>query len=353
MSRFLVQRLAGLAPYVPGEQPREEFLIKLNTNESPFPPAPGVMEVLTRAEAERLRLYPDPAAGKLEEAIGSRYGLQRNQVIAGNGSDEILAFCFQAFCGDGVCFPDITYGLYAVLAKLYGVDAREIPLSKDLRVVPSDYDGVRRTVFLANPNAPTGLYLPPGQIEGILKKNADALIVIDEAYIDFGGESAVRLLAYYENLLVVQTFSKSRSLAGARIGFALGSAAVIDDLRRVKNSFNPYSLNRLSILAGAAAMADEAYFASCASAIVETRDWAAGQLRSRGFSVTDSMANFLFASHPRLAGRRYAQGLRGRGVLVRHFALPRIDDFVRITVGTPEQMAALLDATDSLLEEAQ
>jgi len=351
MSRFLIPRLSTLDAYVPGEQPRGRTFIKLNTNESPFPPAPGALEAISRAETERLNLYPDPNASALEEAIAARFRLPRTQVIAGNGSDELLAFCFQAFCG-GVCFADITYGLYTVLAKLYGADAREIPLADDFRLVPEDYDGAGRTVFLANPNAPTGLYLPPSQVEHILRKNPDSLVIVDEAYIDFGGESAAPLLARYDNLLIVQTFSKSRSLAGARIAFALGSTALIDDLRRVKFSFNPYSLSRLAIVAGAAAMADEPYFAACTQAVIETRAFAASEFRARGFDVADSVANFLFVRPPCLTGRKYTEELRARGVLVRHFAKPRIDSFVRITIGTPEQMRALLDATDNYLEES-
>ncbi len=353
MSRFLIERLQDLAAYVPGEQPRGGPLVKLNTNESPFPPAPGVIEAVSRAEVERLNLYSDPSARALEEGIARHYGVGRDQVIAGNGSDEILAFCFQAFCepGAGVCFPDITYGFYPVYAKLYGIPARTIPLAEDFRVIPADYDRAGRTIFLANPNAPTGLCLPVADIERMLRNNPDTLLVVDEAYVDFGGESAARLLPRYENLLIVHTFSKSRNLAGARIGFAVGSVDLISDLRRVKFSFNPYSLNRLSLLAGAAAVADEAYFTSCTHAVAEARDWAAGELRARGFTLTDSKANFLFAKPKVLGGKQYMEGLRAKGVLVRHFNQPRIDGYVRISVGSRPQMQALLDATDSILED--
>ncbi|MCL1795655.1 MAG: histidinol-phosphate transaminase [Clostridia bacterium] len=352
MSRFLLPRLSSLTAYVPGEQPRGEKLVKLNTNESPFPPSPKVLEALCRAETERLHLYPDPNATALEEAIAARFGVSGNQVLAGNGSDELLAFCFQAFCG-GVCFPDITYGLYAVLAKLYGSDARVIPLSDDFHIMPEDYYAAGRTILFANPNAPTGLYLTPGQVERILRNNPDSLVIVDEAYIDFGGESAAPLLSRCDNLLIVQTFSKSYSLAGARIGFALGCESLIDDLRRVKFSFNPYSVNRLSILAGAAAMADEPYFTACTLAVTRTRSIVAAELRARGFEVTDSMGNFLFVRPPFQSGRQFAEGLRARGVLVRHFAKPRIDGFVRVTIGMPEQMRALLDATDQIMEETE
>ncbi len=351
MSRFFSPALADLTAYVPGEQPRGQTLIKLNTNESPFPPAPGVIAALNTTEVERLNLYSDPTALALEEAIAAFYGLPREQVIAGNGSDEILAFAIQAFGSGGVCFPDITYGFYPVLAKLYGIDARTIPLAEDFSIIPGDYDGAGRTIFIANPNAPTGLCLTLGQVEHILKNNPDSLVMIDEAYVDFGGESSAPLLARYENLLVVHTFSKSRSLAGGRIGFALGAPDLIDDLRRIKFSFNPYSLNRLSILAGAAAMADKAYFTHCTKTVAETRDWTAQALKARGFTVTDSKANFLFAKPPKMNGKAYMEGLRARGILIRHFSAPRIDAYVRITVGSKAQMQALLDATDNLLEE--
>jgi len=351
MSRFLIPRLFSLEAYKPGEQPRGEVLIKLNTNESPFPPASSVLEAITRDEVERLNLYSDPTACILEEAIAAHYGLDRNQVFAGNGSDEVLAFCFQAFC-DRVCYPDITYAMYPVLAALYGADALKIPLSDDFRIDPTDYNDVGRTIFLANPNAPTSLYLTPGQIEHILLNNLNSLVVVDEAYIDFGGESVSPLLTKYDNLFIVHTFSKSRNLAGARIGFAMGSKELIDDLRRIKYSFNPYSLNRLSILAGTAAVKEKSYYAECTRVITETRDWAVNELRNRGFMVTDSMTNFLFASPPCLTGLQYLERLRSKGVLVRHFPQPRINNYVRITVGTPEQMRVLFSITDRLLEEA-
>lgn len=353
MSRYLSPRLASLTPYTPGEQPRDAQYIKLNTNESPFPPAPGVMEAITRAEVEKLCLYSDPTARALEDAIAARYGVSPAQVIAGNGSDEILAFAFQAFCDaeTGVCFPDITYGFYRVFAQLYGINALEIPLTDAFAVEPEAYGGLGRTLFLANPNAPTGLSLPLADIEGIVQKNPDHVVVIDEAYVDFGGESAVSLIPRYDNLLVVMTFSKSRNLAGARIGFALGQQPLIADLRAIKYSFNPYSLNRLSILAGAAAMADDAYQVQCTQSIIRTRGWTARQLRARGFHFTDSRANFLFASPVRLSGEAYYRRLKEKGVLVRHFAGPRIKDYVRITIGTQAQMQALVDATDAIFGE--
>lgn len=352
MSRFFSSRFAALAPYTPGEQPRDMQYVKLNTNESPFPPAPSVMEAVTRGQVSQLNLYSDPTARTLEDAIASFYGLDASQVIAGNGSDEILAFAFQAFCGPdtGVCFADITYGFYKVFAQLYSLDARIIPLRDDFSIDPADYTNVGRTIFIANPNAPTGQVLSLAEIEGIIRSNPNHVVVIDEAYVDFGGESAVPLISRYDNLLVTMTFSKSRSLAGGRIGFALGQKPLIDDLRAMKYSFNPYSLNRLSLLAGTAAMEDRAYFEQCTTAIQETRAWSTEALRERGFDVADSYGNFIFANPVRLSGEAYYQQLKARGVLVRHFTAPRIANHARITIGSREQMQALLDATDDILE---
>lgn len=354
MSRFLSPRFAGLSPYVPGEQPRDMRYVKLNTNESPFPPAPGVMKAISRDEVARLNLYSDPTARALEDAIAAWAGLDPAQVIATNGSDEALAFSFQAFCDAnvGCCFPDISYGFYRVYAQLYGIDALEVPLTEDLRIDPADYARVGRTIFLANPNAPTGQTLGRDAVEGIVRANPERVVVVDEAYIAFGGESMVPLIGTYPNLLVIQTFSKARNLAGARIGYAVGQASLIEDLRAMKYSFNPYNLNRLSILAGTAAMMDEAYYQECTTAIAATRDWAADALAARGFMLTDSKANFVFARHPRLDGYDYYARLKARGVLVRHFGAPRIRDYVRITIGTRDQMENLLAATDAILAEA-
>lgn len=355
MSRFFSGRLAGLTPYTPGEQPRGMQYIKLNTNESPFPPAPGVVEALNREAVSHLNLYSDPTARALEDAIAAYYGVPPEQVIAGNGSDEILAFSFQAFCDDatGVCFADITYGFYEVYAQLYDINALQIPLTNTLEVDPEAYYGVGRTIFLANPNAPTGIALPRAQVEEIIRRNPENLVIVDEAYVDFGGESVIPLIEQYDNLLVIMTFSKARNLAGARIGFAVGQPDLIRDLRTVKYSFNPYNLNRLSILAGTAAMEDKRYFETCTRTIQETREWTTQALRARGFTLTDSRANFLFAKPGRLSGQAYYAQLKAMGILVRHFSAPRIDGYVRITVGSREEMQALLDATDKILEATQ
>lgn len=352
MSRFFTSALRALKPYTPGEQPRGVGnLIKLNTNESPFPPSPKVLDALTRDEAEKLRLYSDPACTDFLAALARAYGAAEDRVFAGNGSDEVLAFAFRAFCEKGAVFADLTYGFYPVFARMFGVAAKEIPLRQDFTLAVEDYAGEAGTVFLANPNAPTGLCLPLEKIEMLLRQNPDRLVVVDEAYVDFGGKSAVTLLPRYDNLLVVGTFSKSRSLAGARLGYAIGSAALIADLNTVKFSFNPYNINRLTLLAGTAALADAEYYAKNCAEIAAVRDDTAGALRALGFCVTQSRTNFLFAgANPRISGADYYAQLRKNNILVRHFDVPRIADWVRITVGTRAQMERLLEVTRGLLE---
>lgn len=351
MSQFLNGALRRLTPYTPGEQPRNQAYIKLNTNESPYPPSPGVLAALNRAEGENLRLYSDPEAVELREALAARYGVERENVFVANGSDEALSFAFLAYAADGrgVAFPDISYGFYAVFARLYGIPVRQVPLRADFRLVPEDYNHLHRTIVLANPNAPTGLALSRDEVEGIVRANPDAVVVVDEAYVDFGAESCVPLIGEYDNLLVVQTMSKSRSLAGGRVGFAIGCPALIEDLNRVKYSFNPYNVNRMSMAAATAAMEDTDYFTRCCAAIRENRAWTASTLEALGFSVLPSAANFLFAKHPRLEGQALYQGLKARGILVRWFDGPRTRDFVRITVGSRPQMEALSAAVRDIL----
>jgi len=353
MSRFLSGEAASLAPYTPGEQPRDMRYNKLNTNESPFPPSPEVVRALSREETLRLNLYSDPACTQLCAAVAKRYGLAPEQVIAGNGSDELLGFALRAFCGAsrGVAYADVTYGFYQVWARLYGLEAQVVPLREDFSLRVDDYFGFPGTVVIANPNAPTGMALPASEIRRLLESNPDRAVIVDEAYVDFGAESCVPLLGQYGNLLVVQTFSKSRSLAGGRIGFALGSAEMIADLNRVKYSFNPYNVNRLSIVAGAAAMADEAYFRRCTAAVEENRAWTVRELEALGFKVLPSRANFVFASSNRLTGAAVYAGLRERGILVRHFDTPeRIAGCCRITIGSMEQMEELIGALKKMLE---
>ena len=351
MSQFLNGALRRLTPYTPGEQPRNQAYIKLNTNESPYPPSPGVLAALNRAEGENLRLYSDPEAVELREALAARYRVERESVFVANGSDEALSFAFLAYAADGrgVAFPDISYGFYAVFARLYGIPVRQVPLRADFRLAPEDYNHLHRTIVLANPNAPTGLALSRDEVEGIVRANPDAVVVVDEAYVDFGGESAVPLTARYPNLLVVQTFSKSRSLAGARLGYAIGPAELIAELERIKYATNPYNVNRLTLRAGTQALADRAYFEENCRRIMQTRAYTTRRLEEMGFSCTDSKANFLFARHPRLSGQAVYQGLKERGILVRHFDGARIADYNRITVGTKEQMEILLQRLEELL----
>ena len=335
MSQFLNGALRRLTPYTPGEQPRNQAYIKLNTNESPYPPSPGVLAALNRAEGENLRLYSDPEAVELREAL----------------ADEALSFAFLAYAADGrgVAFPDISYGFYAVFARLYGIPVRQVPLRADFRLAPEDYNHLHRTIVLANPNAPTGLALSRDEVEGIVRANPDAVVVVDEAYVDFGGESAVPLTARYPNLLVVQTFSKSRSMAGARLGYAIGDAALIQDLEAIRFSTNPYNVNRLTLRTGAAALAEQDYYDANCAAIVDTRADTKRRLEALGFTCTDSRANFLFARHPAADGGDLYRRLKERGVLVRRFDAPRIGDYIRITIGTRAQMDALLERLEGLL----
>lgn len=353
MSRFISRRFDALEAYVPGEQPRGRAYIKLNTNESPYPPAPAVLDAVNRTEVANLKLYSDPDGRALREKLAATYGVGFDNVLLGNGSDEILCLAFMAYGdqGRGCAFPDISYGFYRVYANLYNLDAKAIPLDADFRVRPEDYCGLNRFIAIANPNAPTGLNLTPAEIEPILRTNPDSVVLIDEAYVDFGGESCLPLIQKYDNLLVVRTYSKSRNLAGARLGFALGDAGLIADLNKLRNSTNPYNINSLTLVAGAAALDDPGYFADCCAKIQATRAETAQGLAALGFELTDSRTNFLFARHPDCDGGKLLEALKARGFLVRHFAAPRIRDYVRISIGTPEQMAALVAAVGEILRE--
>ncbi len=350
MSRFLDRRLSGLTPYVPGEQPKGiEGLIKLNTNESPFPPSPEAVAAVSEAAVKDLRLYPDPECSALIGAISEEYGVARDQIAIGNGSDELLAFCFHGLCPEGAAFPDITYGFYPVFCEMFGVSPTVVPLRDDFSVAPEDYAGVRGTVFLANPNAPTGMFLSLDGVKELLEQDPDRLVVVDEAYVDFGGESALALLPEHENLLIVRTFSKSRQLAGGRLAFAIGSRELIADVNTMKFSFNPYSANRLALIAGEQAIRDVKYFDDCRAEIIENRRYTEESLRGLGFTVTDSRANFVFAAPPKIGGRRYYEELRKAGILVRYFDKDRIRGYVRITVGTRKQMEALIGASEKII----
>ena len=353
MSRFLSREAGRLAPYTPGEQPTDAQYIKLNTNESPFPPSPKVVKAISRAELLKLDLYPDPTCGTLHRAIAAYYGLKPENVLAANGSDEVLAFAFRAFCGEGkgVAYADITYGFYKSQAALFGLNATVIPLREDFTLNVDDYMDFPGTIVIANPTAPTGMTVPRTDIQRLLEANPDRVVIVDEAYVDFGAESCVPMIYRYDNLLVTQTMSKSRSLAGGRVGYALGSPELIADLNRVKYSFHPYNVNRLSIAAGAAAVADEAYFAACTAAIRQTRAWTVGELENLGFTVLPSQANFVFARHSQLPGETLYRKLKENGVLVRWFDADRIRDYIRITIGSMEQMETLVEELTAILEE--
>ena len=353
MSRFISKEADALAPYTPGEQPQDQQYIKLNTNESPFPPSPKVMKALTRAEVLKLNLYSDPTCAALNAAIAKHFELQPENVLSGNGSDEVLAFAFRAFCGEGkgVAFADITYGFYKSQVALFGLEVTRIPLREDFTLNVDDYMDFPGTIVIANPNAPTGIAVPRTDIQRLLEADPDRVVIVDEAYVDFGAESCVPMIFRYDNLLVVQTMSKSRSLAGGRVGYALGRPALIEALNRVKYSFHPYNVNRLSMLAGAAAVEDDAYFQKCTAAVAGNREWTRKELEALGFTVLPSSANFLFAKSDSVPGGELYRRLKENGILVRWFDADRIRDYVRITIGSLEQMVALVDQLDQMMQE--
>ena len=333
-------------PYVPGEQPNGERIIKLNTNENPYPPSPRVTEALKRAEADRLRRYPDPSAGELVQSIADFYRVKKEQVFVGVGSDDVLAMCFLTFfnAGEPILFPDITYSFYDVWAELFRIPYEQIPLDRDFKICAKDYKRPNGGVIFPNPNAPTGELLPLAVVEEIIQASRDVIVIVDEAYIDFGGESALPLLDKYDNLLVVQTFSKSRSMAGSRIGFAIGSKELIAYLNDVKYSFNSYTMDAITIVLGKAAVEDRTYFEQTCQKVMETREWTKEQLRKLGFVFGDSQSNFLFVTHPNIEAETLFAALRGQNIIVRHFSKPeRIRNFLRITIGTPEEMQTLVE----------
>lgn len=350
MSKFLSARLAAFDAYIPGEQPSDTEYIKLNTNESPYPPSPGVLSAVSEDALKNLRLYPNPDGKRLIKKLAELYNVQPENVIIGNGSDELLAFAFIAFFEGGVVFPDITYGFYPVYAELYDVSYEEIPLRDDLSINIENYIGIGKNVVLANPNAPTGIALTLDEIEAIAKSNPNHIVLIDEAYIDFGGTSAIPLTYKYDNLLVIHTYSKSRSMAGARLGYAIASAPIIEDLGKTKYSFNPYNVNRITQITGEAALDDEAYYIDKRSEIIKTREYTEKRLKELGFSMTNSCANFLFGKHPNINGHTLYKKLKDMGILVRQWNKPRISDYVRITIGTKEQMEALLTAIEEIIQ---
>ena len=351
MSRFFSSRLSELTPYTPGEQPQERKYNKLNTNESPFPPSP-LAQRLARQEAGSLRLYSDPEVKKLVEIGAEVFNVAENEILFTNSSDEALNFCFIAFCDEThpAAFPDITYGFYPVFAQVNHIAYEEIPVKEDLSINVEDYLGIGKTIFLANPNAPTGIALPRAEVERIIQSNPRNIVVVDEAYVDFGAESCRELIYKYDNLLVTQTFSKSRSMAGARLGFVFGCADLIADLKTIKYSTNPYNVNRMTMNAGIGALADDAYFRKNCQTIIETRAFTQKALTDLGFTMTDSLANFLFVKHEKTGGKELYLTLKERGILIRHFETDRLKDYNRITIGSMEQMEELIEALKEILQ---
>ena len=352
MSRFFSEKYSALTPYTPGEQPKNRAFIKLNTNESPFPPSPRA-QAYAKKEAESLELYSDPACTALVCQAAKSLGIRESQVIFTNGSDDVLNFAFMAFCDADhpAAFPDITYGFYPVFARLNGVPYTEIPLQEDFTIRVEDYIGLNKTIIIANPNAPTGIALLLSDIERIVAGNPNNVVVIDEAYVDFGGESAVSLINKYDNLLVTQTFSKSRSLAGGRLGMGIACESLIRDLNTIRFSTNPYNINRMTMAAGVGALEDEEYFRRNVRTIVENRAWTTGALENLGFEVLPSRTNFVFAKSHRISGEALYQKLKDRGILVRHFGSERLKDYNRITIGSMEQMKTLMETIAAILEE--
>jgi len=351
MSRFWSPIVHELEPYTPGEQPKHQSFIKLNTNENPWGPSPRALEAIKDASGDALRLYPDPIASDLRESIASTFQLSAGHIFAGNGSDEVLAHAFNAFfCGkDPVLFPEITYAFYPTYCKLYSIEHRMVALTDDFRINLDQLQGPCGGVIIANPNAPTGIALPLEEIKRVLKANPDVVVLVDEAYVDFGAESAVALVPQYDNLLVVQTFSKSRSLAGMRVGFAVGQPHLIEGLNRVKDSFNSYPLGRLSLVGALAAWDDTAWFEKTRNQIVADRERLTERMQGLGFTVLPSSTNFIFASHESVPAEQLLAGLRDKGILVRHFKKERIRNWLRISIGTTEECDALLNTLEALL----
>lgn len=352
MSRFFSEKYKSLKPYTPGEQPKERQYVKLNTNESPFPPSSLAVEAAAEA-AKKLQLYPDPDCKALTAKLAESYGIRNEEIVWTNGSDDVLNFAFMAFCDQNksAIFPDITYGFYRVFAEALGIPYEMIPLREDFTIRIEDYFDRHATVFIANPNAPTGIPLRVAEIEEILKHNNDSVVVIDEAYVDFGAESCIPLIRKYDNLLVTQTFSKSRSMAGARLGFGIGAPSLISDLNTLRYSTNPYNINAMTLAAGIGTLSDSRYTEENCKTVAANRESTSKKLQELGFVMTPSKANFIFARHPDLPGEFLYSELKKKGVLVRHFAQERISDYIRITVGSTDEMNVFLKAVSNILEE--
>ncbi len=351
MDKPFLAKLRRIDPYVPGEQPQSDDIIKLNANENPYPPAPGVQQALRSFDASRLALYPDANGKALKTALANRFGLNPSQVFLGNGSDDVLALAFQSFfcSGEPILYPDITYSFYPVWCDLFRIPYETVPLDENFCVRVRDYDRPNGGIVLPNPNAPTGRGVSLDFLEDLLQHNVDCMVIIDEAYVDFGAQSAVPLIEKYENLLVVQTMSKSRSLAGLRIGYALGSETLIATLEAVKNSYNSYTMDAIALAAGEAAVADEAYFQETCRKVIATRERAAEALRGLGFTVSPSLTNFLFVTHSKKEAPVIFEYLRQKNIFIRYFKLPRIDNYLRITVGTDAQMDRMIEELRAFL----
>ena len=351
MSKFWSPSIRDIEPYVPGEQPKGGPIIKLNTNENPYPPSPQVIKAIQGIPPEQLRLYPDPDSTELKQAIAKNLSVLEKNVFVGNGSDEVLGLAFMAFFRQvwPILYPNYTYSFYPVYCNLFGIEYRTVPLSEDFSINIDDYETANGGIVIANPNAPTGMAMPLAKIEKLLNANKESVVIVDEAYVDFGAESAVSLIDHHENLLVVQTLSKSRSLAGLRVGYALGSEALIEGLERVKNSFNSYPLDTIACKAAVAAIEDRDYFEQTRQAIIESRRWLTHELEQLNFEVLPSKANFVFVSHLEQDSASLYQQLREKGLLVRYFNKPGIDQYLRITVGTPDEVQALVKALKELL----
>lgn len=351
MSRFMDTKFSSLEEYVPGEQPTDMKYIKLNTNESPFPPSPLVLNAIDKNDLDNIKLYPDPVCSSLVKRLAETYGVSSKNIFIGNGSDEVLNFAFMSFCQNGAAFADITYGFYEVFADLYGIKADIKPLMDDFSINVDDFKGINKAIFIANPNAPTGMTISLDEIEVILKTNPDNVVVIDEAYVDFGGDSAVNLVHRYDNLLVIQTYSKSRSLAGGRLGYGIGNEEIIRDLNKIKFSTNPYNINRLTLITGEASLNDEEYYRNNCDTIIANREYTVKELNRLGFDVLESKANFVFAKCSKIDGGSLYMKLKENGILIRHFTKERIKDYNRITIGTMEQMKALIEKIELILNE--
>ncbi|MDD6796527.1 MAG: histidinol-phosphate transaminase [Clostridiaceae bacterium] len=355
MSKFLCERYSNLEPYVPGEQPKDRKYIKLNANETSIKPSPEVLKILKSKRMDKLGFYADPDAIELRQAIAEKFNLKVEQVFAGNGSDEVLGMIFLAFFDrkSKIAFPDITYGFYKTFSKSFGIDGKEIPLKSDFSVDVDAFIESKRHIILANPNAPTGFVLPLSEIERMVKSDRDRLVVIDEAYIDYdvNNESCIPLIKKYDNLIVVHTMSKSKNLAGVHIGYCIADEKLIEDLNGIKFAFNPFNLNDIAVAIGAAAIKDNKYYEKCIKQIVDNREYLKSELKVLGFKVLDSKTNFIFVTHPNISAKFYNQELRERGILARYYNSPRIDNYLRITIGTREEMEAVIQATKEIIME--